>query len=59
MGITEKALHDPQLANALFPTWIERNEVVITNALPMRWSAPIEETPTIDSRTIGRRRRRG
>lgn len=59
LGITEKAVHDPMLANILFPTWIERNEVVVTNALPMRWSAPIEETPTIDARPTGRRRRRG
>jgi hypothetical protein len=60
LGITEKAVHDPQLASVLFPTWIERNETVVTNALPMRWSAPIEASPVVDPRSMtGRRRRRG
>ena len=38
IGISERAVHDPQLANELFPQWIERNEIVITNTLPMHWS---------------------
>jgi hypothetical protein len=59
LGISEKAVHDPKLANDLFPSWIERNESVVTNALPMRWSAPIEATPVLDPRATGRRRRRG
>jgi len=38
IGITERAVNDPKLANELFPQWIERNEIVITNTLPMRWT---------------------
>lgn len=48
IGIPERAVHDPQLADALLPKWIERNETVITNVLPMRWVAafiPDEERP--------------
>ena len=39
IGITEKAVEDPKLANDLFPQWLERNEIVLTNTLPMHWSA--------------------
>ena len=39
IGITEKAVEDPQLANELFPQWLDRNEIVLTNTLPMHWSA--------------------
>lgn len=38
IGIPERAVADPQLANELFPQWVERNEIVITNTLPMHWS---------------------
>jgi len=51
----EKGLYDPRLADELFPKWLERNETVYTNALPMRWSAPPPEEPTAPSRR-GRRR---
>ncbi len=40
IGIPERAVHDPELANKLFPQWLERNEIVITNALPLRWAGP-------------------
>jgi hypothetical protein len=37
IGISERAVHDPTLAADLFPKWVEQNESVITNILPMRW----------------------
>jgi len=37
IDIPEKAVHDPALAEALFTKWVEGNETVVTNTLPMRW----------------------
>lgn len=37
IGISERVVHDPALAAELFPKWVEQNESVITNILPMRW----------------------
>lgn len=56
IAMSEKGLHDPKLADELFPKWLERNETVFTNALPMRWQLPIEDQATAPSR---RRRGRG
>jgi len=42
VDIPERGVHDPKLADALFPTWLERNEAIFTNSLPMRWSGPKE-----------------
>jgi len=39
VDIPERAVRDPKLAAELFPKWVERNETVTTNALPMRWQA--------------------
>lgn len=36
--MTERAWQNPKLADELFPIWLEKNETVYTNALPMRWS---------------------
>lgn len=41
--IQQKAVHDPQLADRLFPLWLERNEVVFTSSVPMRWRQPPAE----------------
>jgi len=57
IAIPEKALHDPVLAAQLFPKWVEGNETVFTNALPMRWVTVAEE-PT-PATAPGRRRRGG
>ena len=56
IDIPERAVHDPQLASALFTKWVEGNETVITNTLPMRWraAATMEEGVAPSSR-----RRRG
>ncbi|HYK00956.1 MAG TPA: hypothetical protein VE974_04315 [Thermoanaerobaculia bacterium] len=37
IGIPERAVADSALADALFPLWLERNEIVYTNSVPMRW----------------------
>jgi hypothetical protein len=52
VGITEKAVADRALADALFPLWIERNEALYTGTVTLRWStsqdpaiAPIQRSP--------------
>lgn len=49
IGITQKAVHDPKLADDLFALWLEHNEVVTTSTVPMRWGgrrvAEAEATP--------------
>lgn len=57
VGIPERSIHDPQLAAELFPQWLERNEVVLTNTLPMRWGS--EESPMPNASRAGGRRRPG
>lgn len=59
IAIPERAIHDPKLADELFPKWLEKNETVYTNSLPMRWGIdpPSESSPQVPP---GRRRgRRG
>lgn len=41
IDIPEKAVHDPKLAAALFQKWVETNETVVTNILPMRWQGGV------------------
>lgn len=53
IAMTQRATYNPKLADQLFPTWLEKNETVYTNAVPMRWT--FEPEPT--SPTAGRRRR--
>lgn len=38
IGIPERAVRDQGLATQLFSKWLELNEVVLTNSLPMRWA---------------------
>jgi hypothetical protein len=52
--MTQKGMNDPKLADELFPKWLERNETVYTNALPMRWTVQ----PTEEAAPAGRRARR-
>src|SRR5258708_2379816 len=60
IDIPEKAVRDRELAAELFPKWVERNETVTTNTLPMRWQnarpTGIEDSPPAPA---GRRRRPG
>jgi hypothetical protein len=58
IGIKEVGVADAQLADELFPLWLERNEVVYTNAIPMRWSTGPRE-PTPDRAPARRRSGRG
>lgn len=44
IDIPERAVHDPALAAELFTRWVERNETVTTNTLPMRWAAGSDES---------------
>lgn len=55
IAIPERGVYDPKLADELFPKWLEKNETVYTNALPMRWMFEPEPTPA--PVTTGRRRR--
>ena len=65
VAMTEKAVHDPKLADELFPKWLEQNETVLTNALPMRWAGnaidrgglpPIDASTPASTRVTRRRR---
>jgi hypothetical protein len=60
IGIPERAVHDPGLAAALFPKWVEGNETLFTNVLPMHWSANGSQDP-LDASNAGTAvaRRRG
>lgn len=37
VGIPEVAVHDPGKADDLFTAWVEANETVTTNAIPIDW----------------------
>ncbi len=46
IAIPQRAVRDPALAAQLFPKWIEGNETVVTNTLPMHWIGGPSEEPT-------------
>lgn len=50
VGMPERALRDPQLAAELFPKWLERNEALFTNTLPMHWVAGAPEESDLTRR---------
>ncbi|MEA2342796.1 MAG: hypothetical protein QOF63_965 [Thermoanaerobaculia bacterium] len=55
VGIPERAVRDKKLADDLFTKWVERNETVTTNALPMRWQDT--RSSGMDDSVPARRRR--
>jgi hypothetical protein len=57
IDIPEKAVRDRQLAAELFPKWVEGNETLTTNALPMRWQVA-RPTPIDDAAPATPQRRR-
>ena len=59
IDIPEKAVHDPNLASSLFTKWVEQNETVVTNTLPMRWRGLPIIDETSPSAVPAPRRRRG
>ena len=60
IDIPEKAVRDPRLADELFTKWVERNEAVTTNAIPIQWLAVIDAGVSAESSGAGtvRSRRR-
>lgn len=59
IGIKENAITDPKLADALFGPWVENNEVVYTNTIPMRLLAKAREIGAGDQAAPPARRRPG
>jgi hypothetical protein len=59
IGIPERFVADQKRADELFAAWLERNEVVYTNAVPVALSAIRRSDPDADGRVpIPARRRR-
>ncbi|HEY5609759.1 MAG TPA: hypothetical protein VIL97_01020 [Thermoanaerobaculia bacterium] len=60
VDIPERAVHDPEMANSLFPAWIENLESVTTNTIPIEWSSTGDFGSGSDAttRSPGRRGRR-
>jgi hypothetical protein len=65
LAMQEKALADAKRADEVFPIWLERNEAVYTNAIPMRWmgraldATSAARDPTLPASPARRGRRGG
>ncbi len=57
LDIPERIVADSKRADELFPLWLERNEVVYTNTVPMRWVGATQLEPAAPARTAPRRGR--
>lgn len=55
LEITQKAIANRELADRLFPLWLERNEVVLTGTVPMRWRPGMESDLSASRRRPGSR----
>lgn len=49
IAIPESSVYDPDLADRLFPQWIEANETVATNAIPIQWTG-VSTAPDLTKR---------
>ena len=61
IAIKENMVASKELADALFPKWVEDNETVTTNTLPMRWAGAGTDafSPANGGQTPARRGKRG
>lgn len=55
IGLEQNAIADRSLADTLFPLWVQNNEVVYTNSIPMRWDARPSGATPVDQRLAPRR----
>lgn len=58
IGVSERVVHSPKLADELFAAWLEHNETILTNAIPISWGARVSE-PQAPIAQPARRRRGG
>lgn len=58
IGIPEKGIADAKRADELFPLWIEKNEVLFTNAVPVAVKPGASPVPEGDASQRGPRRGR-
>lgn len=49
IGIPENAVYDPKKADELFTQWVEANETVRTNAIPIEWLGAVSTPGSTDA----------